>query len=153
MTKWSRNFFSSNFKAKVVLEAIQGVAHPVQVGKWKKELQEQASSLFDAKRGTKSFELIDQEYTRHPFYGSRKIMHDLRNEGYKINRKRVKRLMRILELAGMEPGPSKPHPEHKIYHGLLSKPSLVDRYNLYPPQRALCIWWRSLSGIPGKGSS
>ena len=27
-------------------------------------------------------ELIDQEYTRHPFYGSRKIMHYLRNEGY-----------------------------------------------------------------------
>ena len=27
--------------------------HPTQVGMWKKELQEQASSLFDAKRGPK----------------------------------------------------------------------------------------------------
>ena len=43
-------------------------------------------------------ELIDKEYTRHPFYGSRKIMHYLRNEGYKINRKRVQRLMRMLGL-------------------------------------------------------
>ena len=62
-------------------------------------------------------ELIDKEYTRHPFYGSRKIMHYLRKEGYKINWKRVQRLMRMLGLAGMAPGPntSKPHPEHKIY--------------------------------------
>jgi putative transposase len=62
-------------------------------------------------------ELIDQEYTRHPFYGSHKIMYYLRNEGYKINRKRVQRLMRILGLAGMAPpGPntSKPHPEHTL---------------------------------------
>ena len=66
-------------------------------------------------------ELIDKEYTRHPFYGSRKIMHYLRNEGHKINRKRVQRLMRLLGLAGMAPGPntSKPHPEHKIYPYLL----------------------------------
>ena len=66
-------------------------------------------------------ELIDKEYTRHPFYGSRKIMHYLRKEGYRINRKRVQRLMRMLGLAGMAPGPntSKPHPEHKIYPYLL----------------------------------
>ena len=66
-------------------------------------------------------ELIDKEYTRHPFYGSRKIMHYLRNEGHKINRKRVQRLMRMLGLAGMAPGPntSKPHPENKIYPYLL----------------------------------
>ena len=52
MTKRTRKNFSSDFKAKVALEAIQGVktlneigqefgVHPVQVGKWKKELQEQ----------------------------------------------------------------------------------------------------------------
>ena len=60
MTKRTRKNFSSDLKAKVALEAIQGVktlneigqefgVHPVQVGKWKKELQEQASSLFDDK--------------------------------------------------------------------------------------------------------
>ncbi len=48
-------------------------------------------------------------------------MHYLRNDGHKINRKRVQRLMRMLGLAGMAPGPntSKPHPEHKIYPYLL----------------------------------
>ncbi len=48
-------------------------------------------------------------------------MHYLRNEGHKVNRKRVQRLMRMLGLAGMAPGPntSKPHPENKIYPYLL----------------------------------
>jgi len=66
-------------------------------------------------------ELIDAEYTRHPFYGSRKIRQYLKGLGHKINRKRVQRLMRILGLAGMAPGPntSRPHPQHKIYPYLL----------------------------------
>lgn len=77
--------------------------------------------LFPAAEELQLLELIDKEYTRHPFYGSRKIMHYLRKQGYKINRKRVQRLMRMLGLAGMAPGPntSKAHPEHKIYPYLL----------------------------------
>ena len=52
------------FKAKVGLEALRGVktinsigqefgVHPVQVGLWKKEIQEKASTLFEGKRGPK----------------------------------------------------------------------------------------------------
>jgi len=65
--------------------------------------------------------LIDAEYTRHPFYGSRKMVVHLRIRGLIVNRKRVQRLMRILGLAGMAPGPntSLPHPRHKIYPYLL----------------------------------
>ena len=65
--------------------------------------------------------LIDAEYTRRPFYGSRRMVRSLRAQGYGVNRKRVQRLMRVLGLAGMAPGPhtSKPHPEHKIYPYLL----------------------------------
>jgi len=65
--------------------------------------------------------LIDGEYTRHPFYGSRKISKFLCNLGYKVNRKRVQRLMKVLGLAGMAPGPntSRPHPESKVYPYLL----------------------------------
>jgi len=61
--------------------------------------------------------LIDEEYTRRPFYGSRRMVVFLKREGHGINRKRVQRLMRLMGLAGMAPGPhtSRPHPEHKIY--------------------------------------
>jgi putative transposase len=65
--------------------------------------------------------LIDEEYTRHPFYGSRKMVPYLLKQGYVVNRKRVQRLMRIMGLAGMAPGPntSKAHPAHKVYPYLL----------------------------------
>ena len=56
--------------------------------------------------------LLDEEYTRHPFYGSRKMAVWLRTQRHSVNRKRVQRLMRILGLAAMAPGPntSKKHP-------------------------------------------
>ncbi len=74
--------------------------------------------------------LIDTEYTRHPFYGSRKMTVYLRDLGQAINRKRVQRLMRMLGLAGMAPGPhtSQPHPQHKVYPYLL-RGVLVTRPN------------------------
>jgi putative transposase len=64
---------------------------------------------------------IDAEYTRHPFYGSRRMVVYLRSMGHSINRKRIQRLMGILGLAGMAPGPatSRPHPQHKVYSYLL----------------------------------
>lgn len=65
--------------------------------------------------------LIDEEYTHHPFYGSRRMVVFLRACGHVANRKRVQRLMREMGLAGMAPGPatSKPHPRHKVYPYLL----------------------------------
>ena len=65
--------------------------------------------------------LIDAEYTRRPFYGSRRMVVSLRAQGHAVNRQRVQRLMRVLGLAGMAPGPatSKPHPEHQVYPYLL----------------------------------
>ena len=65
--------------------------------------------------------LLDEEYTRPPFYGSRRMKLYLSECGYSVNRKRVQRLMQTLGLVGMSPGPntSKPHPQHKIYPYLL----------------------------------
>lgn len=65
--------------------------------------------------------LIDEEYTRHPFYGSRKMVVHLLRCGHRVNRKRVQRLMRAMFLAGMAPGPntSAAHPQHKLYPYLL----------------------------------
>jgi len=65
--------------------------------------------------------LIDEEYTRHPFFGSRKMVVFLKTAGHDVNRKRVQGLMRAMGLAGMAPGPSTSlsHPEHKVYPYLL----------------------------------
>jgi putative transposase len=64
---------------------------------------------------------IDRLYTRCPFYGSRQLTLALRNEGEMVNRKRVQRLMRVMGLEAMVPGPhtSRPHPEHPVYPYLL----------------------------------
>ena len=65
--------------------------------------------------------LIDEQYTRRPFYGSRRMVVFLNKAGHHVNRKRVQRLMRQMGLAGMAPGPntSGSHPEHKVYPYLL----------------------------------
>ncbi len=66
-------------------------------------------------------QLLDEKYTRHPFFGSRRMTQYLGAQGYQVNRKRVQRLMQTLGLAGMAPGPNtnKAHPQHKIYPYLL----------------------------------
>jgi len=66
--------------------------------------------------------LIDEQYTQTPFYGIRRMTAHLgREKGLVINPKRVRRLMRLMGLIAVYPGPntSKPHPEHKVYPYLL----------------------------------
>jgi len=64
---------------------------------------------------------IDELYTAHPFYGSRKITVLLAEEGGPINRKRVQRYMREMGIQGIAPGPnlSKRLSEHRVYPYLL----------------------------------
>jgi putative transposase len=49
--------------------------------------------------------LIDEQYTRCPFYGSRRMSEWLKRQGYPANRKRVSRLMRRMGLWAMYPRP------------------------------------------------
>lgn len=65
--------------------------------------------------------LIDEQYLKTPFYGSRRMTVVLRQQGYAVNRKRVQRLMRQLGLEAIYPKPrlSQPHPEHQVYPYLL----------------------------------
>ena len=65
--------------------------------------------------------LIDEEFTKHPFLGSRKMRDTLRLEGYQINRKRVQRLMRKMGLQSVAPKPntSLANKAHKVYPYLL----------------------------------
>jgi putative transposase len=88
--------------------------------------------------------LIDEEYTRHPFYGSRKIRTFLRRQGYKVNRKRVQRLMRKMGIQSIAPKPntSVPRKDHKIY------PYLLNGMNINRPNMVWCsdITYIRLSG-------
>jgi len=64
---------------------------------------------------------LDELHLKLPFYGSRKLALELRGAGVPINRKRVRRLMRLMGIVAMVPQPntSKPAPEHKKYPYLL----------------------------------
>jgi putative transposase len=64
---------------------------------------------------------IDELYTAHPFYGSRKLTVLLSEDFAPINRKRVQRYMREMGIAGISPGPnlSKRALAHRVYPYLL----------------------------------
>ncbi len=65
--------------------------------------------------------LIDRQYLATPFYGTRKIAAWLKSQNYSVNRKHVRRLMRVMGLKAIyrRPRTSKPAPGHKIYPYLL----------------------------------
>ena len=47
--------------------------------------------------------LLDEQYTKTPFYGSRKFVHWLIRNGYPVNRKRVQGLMRSMGIEAIYP--------------------------------------------------
>jgi putative transposase len=49
--------------------------------------------------------LLDEQYTRTPFYGSRKMAGWLNIQGYPVERKRVRRLMQLMGLEAIYPKP------------------------------------------------
>ena len=65
--------------------------------------------------------LLDEQYTRTPFYGSRRMTAWLRGRGHMVNRKRLARLMRLIGIEAIYPKPklSQPGEGHKIYPYLL----------------------------------
>ena len=65
--------------------------------------------------------LIDEQYTMTPFYGYRRMTVYLQNLGFRVNHKRVLRLMRKLGLEAIYPKPnlSKPGKDHLTYPYLL----------------------------------
>lgn len=65
--------------------------------------------------------LIDEQYLRTPFYGSRRMTVWLQKEGQAVNRKRVQRLMRVMDLEAIYPKPrlSQRDVRQRIYPYLL----------------------------------
>ena len=85
--------------------------------------------------------LIDRQYLITPFYGARKIAAWLKSQEYGVNRKRVRRLMRIMGLKAIyrRPRTSVPASGHKIYPYLLSGLKIT-----HPNQ----VWAADITYIP-----
>jgi len=93
-------------------------------------------SMKKSSENLKLMRLIDEEYTRHSFYGSCKIRDYLRRCGYKVNRKRIQRLMRMgIQSIAPRPDTSAPRKKHKIYPYMKvkSKKSFLFVAALFPP--------------------
>ena len=84
---------------------------------------------------------MDELYTKWPFYGSRRMVAALHQDGVMVNRKRVRRLMRVMGLEAIyqKPNTSKGHPDHKIYPYLL-RGLAIDRPNQ--------VWCADITYIP-----
>lgn len=87
---------------------------------------------------------IDREYTEHPFYGTRRMTEWLKGQGHAVNRKRVQRLMRLMNIAAIYPKPrvSEAERKHKVYPYLL-RGVTIDRVDQ--------VWSTDITyvGLPG----
>ena len=84
---------------------------------------------------------IDELFLKYPFYGSRQMVRQLRREGIRVGRHRVRRLMRLMGLEAIYQAPrtSDPHPEHRIY------PYLLRNLEINRPNQ---VWCADITYIP-----
>jgi len=82
--------------------------------------------------------LIDEVHLQYPFYGSRRVVDALEDRGHDVNRKRVQRLMRVMDLQALYPRrrTSQPGKGHTIYPYLLRELSI---------ERANQVWATDIS--------
>jgi putative transposase len=84
--------------------------------------------------------LIDEQYLRTPFYGSRKMVVHLRRAGHTVNRKRVQRLMQEMGIEAIYPRKTTvPAAGHKVYPYLLRGVKIV---------RANQVWSSDITYVP-----
>jgi putative transposase len=88
--------------------------------------------------------LLDEQYLRMPFYGSRRMAAWLQVEGHDVNRKRVQRLMRIMGLEGLTPrrSTSRPAKGHRVFPYLLRGVEI---------RHADHVWSTDITYIPLRG--
>ena len=71
----------------------------------------------ESEENLRLLQLLDEQYTRTPFYGVRRMTAWLNQQGQAVNQKRVRRLLRLLGLEAIYPKPrlSQPQPGHRVY--------------------------------------
>ncbi|HON01168.1 MAG TPA: IS3 family transposase, partial [Acidobacteriota bacterium] len=105
------------------------------------------SSYYYEPMGTESVEnlrlmrRIDELYLKRPFFGSPRMTDWLRDLGWVVNEKRVARLMRVMGLQALVPGPhtSRPHPQHRVY------PYLLRSLRVQAPNQ---VWCADITYLP-----
>jgi putative transposase len=92
-------------------------------------------------RDLELMKLIDKIHLRYPFYGSRSIRDELRDQGYKVGRGHVSTLMKKMGIEALyrKPRLSKPHPGHKVYPYLLRAMAIT---------RANQVWAADITYLP-----
>ena len=85
--------------------------------------------------------LMDRQYMKTPFYGSRRMKVWLRGQGQPVGRDKARRLMRLaaLEAVYRHPNTSRPTPEHRVYPYLL-RGMTIDAVNQ--------VWTADITYIP-----
>lgn len=85
--------------------------------------------------------LMDRQYMKTPFYGSRRMRVWLSGQGHPVGRDRTRRLMRLagLEAVYRRPNTSRPTREHRVYPYLL-KGMTIERVNH--------VWTADITYIP-----
>jgi len=85
--------------------------------------------------------LMDEQFTRTPFYGSPRMTAWLRLQGYPVNHKRVERLMRVMGIEAIYPKPkgNRSAPGHRVYPYLL-KGVVIERVNQ--------VWSTDITYVP-----
>jgi putative transposase len=78
-------------------------------------------------------------YLAHPEFGSRQMARWFRRQGYNVNRKRMRRLMRLMGLEAIyqKPNLSRRHPGHRVYpyllrHLTVARPNQVWAMDIMP---------------------
>lgn len=76
---------------------------------------------------------IDEIYTKHPYYGTRRMVVALERMGISVGRDLVRSLMQQMGIQAIYPKPnlSKPHPEHKVYPYLLRGVNIVRKNQVW----------------------
>ena len=84
---------------------------------------------------------LDEQYLKTPFYGTRRMVAVMRRDGFEINRKRVKRLMRVMGIEAIyqKPDTSRKHPAHTI-HPYLLRGLVIDHPNH--------VWCADITYVP-----
>ena len=60
--------------------------------------------------------LMDEQYLQTPFYGVMQMTYHFRNLGHEVNPKRIRRLLRLMGLSALCPGPHTSKPEKGVDH-------------------------------------